>query len=103
MAGLAPTVQADAWRLVSVDINRQCSSDISVIAEELLEPVCIGARVPVIFSIQETRSCDVRNLELPEYVCCGSMFGLATNSFAKLRCRGGLMRDAQQCSLKPLW
>ena len=33
------------------------------------------ARVPVIFSIQETKSWDVRNLKLPGYMWYGSKFG----------------------------
>ena len=60
-------------------INRQCSSDISVIAEKLLEPVRMRAHTPVILSIQETTSWDVPNLELPGCVCYGSKFGLATS------------------------
>ena len=75
MAGLAPKVQADAWQLISVDINHQCSSDISVIAENLLEPFRMRAHVPVIFSIQETKFWDVPNLELPGHVCYGSKLG----------------------------
>ena len=33
---------------------------------------------PVIMSIQETRSWDVSNLDLPRYVCYGSKVGLTT-------------------------
>ena len=51
MAGLAPIVQVDTWQLISVNINRECSSGISVIAEKLLQPVRMRAHVPVIFSI----------------------------------------------------
>ena len=90
MAGLVPKVQAGAWHLISVNVNRQCSSDMSVIAEKLLEPVRMRAHMPVIFSVQETRSWDVPYLEF-------------RNSFAKLRGRGGSKRDEQQGSLKPLW
>ena len=34
------------------------------------------ARVPVIFSLQETKSWDAANLTLPGCVCYGSKFGL---------------------------
>ena len=89
MDGLAPKDQAGAWQLISVNINRECSSDISVIAEKLLELVRTRAHLLVIFSIQETRSWDVPNLELPGYVCFGSKFWLATllvsEQFCKIR------------------
>ena len=62
---------------------------ISVIAEKLLEPARTRAHVPVIFSIQETKSWDVPNLQLLGYVCYGCKFGLATllvsDQFFKIR------------------
>ena len=70
----APKDQAGAWQLIIVNIDRQCSSDISVIAEKLHEPARMRARLPVIFSIQEMRSWNVPDLELPGYAC----YGLAT-------------------------
>ena len=60
--------QVGAWQLISVNINRQCSSAISMIVEKLLTLVCAHTHLPVIFSIQETRSWDVPNLEWPGYV-----------------------------------
>ena len=58
-----------------------------MIAEKLLEPVRKRAHVPVIFSIQETRSWDVPYLELPGYICSGSKFGLATLLVSDLFCK----------------
>ena len=49
-----------------------------MIAEKLPELVRMRARVPVIFSIQETRSWDVHNLELLGDVCYGGKLGLTT-------------------------
>ena len=78
MIGRLPKDQACAWQLISVNINRQCSSVISVIVENLLTPVCAHAHRPVIFPIQETRSWNVPELKLPGHVCYGSKMGLAT-------------------------
>ena len=78
MTGRLPEDQAGAWQLISVNINRQRSSAVSLIVEKLLTPVCAHARLPVIFSLQETRSWNVLELQLPGYVCYGSKLGLAT-------------------------
>ena len=63
MFGRLPKVQAGAWQLISVNINRQCSSAISVIVEKLMTLVCAHAHLLVIFSFQETRSWDVPYLD----------------------------------------
>ena len=51
--------------------------------------VRMRAHVPVIFSLQETRSWDVSNLEFLGYVCCGSKLGLVTlwvsHQFCKIK------------------
>ena len=79
MTGLLSEDQAGAWQLISVNINRQCSANVSVIVEKkLLTLACTRAHLPFIFFIQETRSWDVLNLKLLGYVCYGSNFGLAT-------------------------
>ena len=70
--------RTNTWQLISVNINRQRSSDISVIKEKLLGPARVHAHVPVIFSIQETKSWDVTNLKLLGYVCHVIKFGFAT-------------------------
>ena len=65
---------------------------------KLLTLVCRAhAHLPVIFSIQETRSWDVPNLELLGHVCYGGNFGA--------RHTGGSKRDVQLFSLEPflLW
>ena len=77
---------------MSVNFDRQRSLDVSVITEKLLEPVRVHARVPVIFSIQETTSWDVLNLNLRGNVCCGSKFGFAT-----------LTVSDQFCNIKRSW
>ena len=107
MAGLAPKDQAGAWQLISVNICRQCTSDIAVIAEKLLEFACMRAHLPVIFSIQETRFWDVPNLEVA-WMCvfwkqtwARHVVGFGS-VVQKLRDRGGSKRDVQ-CSLKHLW
>ena len=71
MAGLETQAQVNTWQLTSVNVDRQCSSDISVITEKLLKSVRMHSRVPVIFSIPETRSWDAANLELSGYLCYG--------------------------------
>ena len=78
MAGRLSKDQAGVWQLISVNIKCQSSAAIFVIVEKLLTPVCTRAHLPVIFSIQETRSWDVPYLELLWYVCYGGKFGLAT-------------------------
>ena len=103
-----PECQVNTWQLMSMNSDLQCSSDISVIAEKLLGPVRMRARVPVLFSIQETRSWDVPNLELPGYVCVmvtnlGSPRCWFRNSYATLRARASSKRDVQRFSLEPLW
>ena len=64
----------------------------SMIAGKLLGLVRTLARVPAMFSIQETRSWDVPNLTLPGYVCYGSKSGLAT-----------LLVSKQFCTIKRSW
>ena len=64
----------------------------SVFAGELLGPVRMHARVPTIFSIQETKSWDVPNLSLPGYVWYGSKSGFAT-----------LLVSDQFCTIKRAW
>ena len=54
------------------------SSDISTIKEKLLGPAHACTHSPTILSIQETKSWDMPNLELPGYVCHGSKSGFAT-------------------------
>ena len=78
MIGRLPKDQAGGWQLISVDINRQCSSAISLIVEKLLTPVCAHAHLPVIFSVQETRSWNVPELKLPGHLCYGGKMVLAT-------------------------
>ena len=73
-----PKDQAGGWQLISVNINRQCSSATSVIVEKLLPLFCAHAHVPVIFSCQETRSWNVPELQLPGYVLYGCKLGLVT-------------------------
>ena len=63
--------QVNTWQLISVNINRQRSSVISVIKEKLLGPAHACAHSPDIFSIQETKSWDVPNPELPMCVVVG--------------------------------
>ena len=101
MAGLTPQGQAGAWQLISVNNNRQSSTDIPVIAEKLLELTRTRTHVLVMFSVQETRSCDVLNLELPVCVMVsnlGSQRFWFRNSFAQLRGHGGSKRDVQRFS-----
>ena len=69
---LIPDCQMDVWQLVSVNINRQRSLDISTIKEKLLGPAHARTHTPAILSIQETKSWDVPNLDLSGYVCYGS-------------------------------
>ena len=49
-------VRARAWQLISVNINRQRSADISVIVEKLLKLGCADAHLLVVFSV-----CDGNN------------------------------------------
>ena len=53
--------------MISVNVNRQRSSDISVIKENVFCPARTCAHGPVIFSIQEIESGDVPNMTLPGY------------------------------------
>ena len=62
MAGHTPKDQAGARQLISVIVNRPCSSDNYVIAEKLLEPARTRAHPPVIFSTQEKRSWNVHGV-----------------------------------------
>ena len=77
---------------MSVTINRQWQSDISVIAGKLLGLVRMHARVPTIFSIQETKSWDVPNLSVPGHVCYGSKSGFAA-----------LLVSDQLCTIRRSW
>ena len=65
MIGRLPKDHARAWQLISVNMDRQCSSALSVIVEKLLTLVCAHAHLPIIFSIQEMRSWNVPELQLP--------------------------------------
>ena len=76
----------NVWRLISVNINRQRSLDISTIKEKSLGPAHTRTHTPAILSIQETKSWDVPNLELSGYVCYGSKSGFATLLVPKLFC-----------------
>ena len=78
MTGQPPKDQTGAWQVISVNINRQCSSATSVIVGKLLTPFCAHAHLPVIFTDQETRSWNVPELQLLGCVCYGGKFGLAT-------------------------
>ena len=81
----------DVWQLVSVNINRQQSLDISTI-KEILGPADACTHSLAILSIQETESYDVPNLELPGYVWYGGKSGFAT-----------LMVSEQFCTIKRSW
>ena len=74
------------WQSISVNINRQRSSDISVIGENFLGFARTCGHGPVILSIQETKSWDVPDLTLLGYVCYGSKFGFATLSVSDQCC-----------------
>ena len=69
-----------------MNINCQCSSDISVEKEELLGPAHVRAHSLAVISVQETKSWDDPSLELPKYVCYGSKFGLAMLLVSELFC-----------------
>ena len=75
-----------------MNINHERSLEIFVHKEKLLGSAREHALVPVIFSIQEAKSWDVPNLELPGYVCCGGKFGFAT-----------LLVSGQYCTIKRSW
>ena len=81
----------NTWQLISVNINRPRSSDISVIKEKLFCPAHARA-LSAILSIQETYSWDVPNLGLPGYVCYGSKSGFAS-----------LLVSEQFCTVKRSW
>ena len=92
---------------MSVNNNRQRSSEISIIKARVLGPAHACACSPVI-SVQETKSRDVPNLELLGYVCYGGKFWVRNVvgcqiSFAQLGDHGSLKRDVQQFSPEPLW
>ena len=74
MNRLLPKDQVGTWQLISVNVSCETSADVSMIVESLNA----RAHMPVILALQETRSWDVPNMELPDYVCYGSKFGLAT-------------------------
>ena len=78
MIGPLPKDQSCAWQLISLNINRRCSSAVSVNVENLLTPVCAHAHRPVIFPVQKTRSWNVPELKLVGHVCYGCKMGLAT-------------------------
>ena len=65
------------------------------------------ARVPVIFSIQETKSWDVPNLTLLDMCVMVASLGSQRcgfrSSFSQSRDRGDSKRDKQQFSSGPLW
>ena len=71
-------VQVNNWQLISVHINRQCQSDISVIAENCLDLFACTHVFLTCFPSMKTKYWDVPNLELPGYVCDGSKSGFAT-------------------------
>ena len=99
--------QVDAWQLILVNINRWRSLDISTVKETLLGLAHARTHSPAIVSIQETKTLDVLNLELPGIVCYGSESGFATllvsERFCKWRDHRSLKRDVQQFSLAPPW
>ena len=93
-AGFAPKDQGGAWQLISVDIHRQCSSDISVIVENFWNLFACAHICPSFSPSKRspTWSCMDRcvmkaNLGSP---CCWFRI-----SFAKFRDRGGSKRDVQ--------
>ena len=89
---LNPACPVDTWQLISMNVNRQRSFDISIIKEILLGPAHACADSPAILSILETKSWDVTNLELLGYVCYGSTSGFAT-----------LLVSTQFCTIERSW
>ena len=84
--------RVDTWRLISVTINRQRSLDAPTTKEKLLGPARSHTHSLAILSIQETKSWDVPNLELPGYVFRGCEFGFRT-----------LLVPKQFCTIKRSW
>ena len=76
-----PKVQCYTWRLISVNIYHHRQS-----REKLHGLYRMHARVPAMFSIQETKSWCVLNLALRAYVCYGSKSGFATLLVSKKFC-----------------
>ena len=66
------------WQLISVKINRQTSDDIEVIKEKLLGFEHIRNGTPANLSVQETKTCDIPNLELKGFMCYGNKYGYAS-------------------------
>ena len=89
---LKPDCREVAWQLIAVNIKRQTSADIKVIKEKLLGLDHTRKRIPTILSLQETKSWNVPNLELPGCVGCGSKLGFAT-----------LLVSKQFCTVKRSW
>ena len=73
------------------------------LSKKLLSPDCVRAHLPVISSLQETRSWDVENLRLPDFVFLEVIFGSSHSSsqvaYVKYGNHGDMRRDVQQCSL----
>ena len=91
--------QAGTWKLISVNINHQCSVDISVIVEKLLTPVCTRTHLPVIspYLNWNCRVMSVMEANLGSSLCWFRI------GFSKLRDRGGSKRDVQPFSLEPFF
>ena len=66
--------EQETWPMKMME--RMCFKNETILVTMIL--VRMRAHVPVIFSLQETRSWGLSNLEFLGYVCCGSKFGLVT-------------------------